>query len=544
MKQSNYFKRAARFASILALFSFGMAHSATFTVTSTDDSGPGTLRQAILDANADSSLDDALIEFNIPGAGVHTIAPLSDRLPNITRPVTIDGYTQPGSSPNTLANADNAVLRIELSGANPGGGNIGFYFAASGCTVRGIVINRFTGTGIWLENANDSVLEGNFIGTDPTGTIGMGSPNGIVVSGGAGNRIGGVTTGARNIVGGNVDGIFFQGTTGTNEVLGNFAGVGPDGVTPVPNYHGVYLHYCRNVQVGGLTPGARNVLSGNFTGCYMNAGGTNVIQGNFIGTDISGSLACGNAIGVTVNESTNNIIGGTSAGAGNLISANSSRGVSLDGINARHNLVLGNLIGTDVTGTTPLGNYYYGVLYQGGSGNIVGGLDPSARNVITASSTGVGGYGSASTNNATLGNSIFGNGIGIDIFSLAEFGPTPNDPNDADDGANHYQNYPDISSVSLAGRNLKVDYRVDSSVANSSYPMTIEFFIADAVGQGRTFIYRTTYNTPQALDKITFKPSVLPSLGDKIVSTATDAKGNTSEFSLPTAVSKQGQGAN
>src|SRR3989442_2742136 len=94
-----------------------LCRAATLTVTNTADSGPGSLRQAILDANADASTNDVSIEFNIPGSGVQTIAPLSS-LPYITHSVSIDGYTQPGASPNTLANADNAVLLIELSGAS------------------------------------------------------------------------------------------------------------------------------------------------------------------------------------------------------------------------------------------------------------------------------------------------------------------------------------------------------------------------------------------------------------------------------------------
>jgi hypothetical protein len=545
MKYLQPFFSVALLALTFTSVNYSTVQGATITVTSNADDGPGSLRQAILDANADASLDDVIIEFNIAGPGVQTITPLS-RLPSITRPVTIDGYTQPGASRNTLANADNAFLRIELSGADPTGGYLGLYLTASGCTVRGLVVNRFRLSGLWAEIVNDTVIEGNFIGTDPTGTIGMGSPNGVVIAGGVGNRVGGLTPGSRNIVGGNEEGIFVQGTTAHNEVLGNFVGIGPDGATPVPNGNGVYLHYCQQVQVGGLEAGARNVISGNGNGCFINQAGGNFFQGNFIGTDVSGTLARSQSTGVAINESTNNIIGGIGAGAGNLISGSSDAGVALDGLNSRNNVVAGNLIGTDVTGTKPLGNYYYGVLFQGGSANAIGGANASARNVITASGAGVGVYGTASTNNMVLGNSIFANGIGIDLgsFSPADLGPTPNDAGDADDGANHYQNFPDISSVKVAGRNLKVEYRVDSAPGNSVYPMTVEFFIADESGQGRTFLYRTTYTTPQALDNIVFKPVVLPSLSEKIVATATDARGNTSEFCLPAAVTRNGQGGN
>src|SRR5262245_13943960 len=84
--------------------------AATFTVINTDDSGAGSLRQAILDANGNPGPDT--IDFAIPGSGVHTISPVTP-LPAITEPVTIDGYTQAGSSPNTDANDDNAVLLVE-----------------------------------------------------------------------------------------------------------------------------------------------------------------------------------------------------------------------------------------------------------------------------------------------------------------------------------------------------------------------------------------------------------------------------------------------
>src|SRR4030095_13928994 len=119
----------------------------TFTVINTNDARPGSLRQAILDANANARADS--IAFNIPGAGVQTISPVT-ALPIITDPVVIDGYTQPGSSVNTLADGDNAVLLIELNGSSIPGGAIlvpGLQINASFCAVRGLVINRFQGDG-------------------------------------------------------------------------------------------------------------------------------------------------------------------------------------------------------------------------------------------------------------------------------------------------------------------------------------------------------------------------------------------------------------
>src|SRR5205823_6177876 len=128
----------------------------------TNDSGAGSLRQAITDANANTGTDT--IAFNIAGAGVHTITPTT-ALPVITAPVIIDGYTQPGASMNTLANGDNAVLLIELDGTNAGGVISGLTITAGSSTVRGLVINRFTNHGIDLQTNGGNVVTGNFIGT-------------------------------------------------------------------------------------------------------------------------------------------------------------------------------------------------------------------------------------------------------------------------------------------------------------------------------------------------------------------------------------------
>ena len=110
---------------LVALFSIGTAAADTYTVSNSLDAGPGSFRQAILDANTRAGSDT--IAFNIPGSGVHTITPTTE-LPAIASPVIIDGYTQPGSSANTLASGDNAVLLVELSGASVGNGGSGLTF--------------------------------------------------------------------------------------------------------------------------------------------------------------------------------------------------------------------------------------------------------------------------------------------------------------------------------------------------------------------------------------------------------------------------------
>ena len=166
-----------RIAAILAFVSVSGASAATFTVTNTDDAGAGSLRQAILDANANPGTDT--IDFNIPGAGVHTISPAT-QLPSISDPVVIDGYSQPGASPNTDPNGFDGTLLIELSGAGAGPNVNGLDISAGGSTVRGLVINRFRGLGgsgnaIFPSTAGGNHIEGNFLGTDAGGTLAQGN---------------------------------------------------------------------------------------------------------------------------------------------------------------------------------------------------------------------------------------------------------------------------------------------------------------------------------------------------------------------------------
>jgi hypothetical protein len=194
----------------IAPYQFVADSPMTFTVTNTNDSGTGSLRQAILDAN---SMGGGTIQFNIPGAGVHTISPLTV-LPNITQSVTIDGYTQPGSSQNTNppTMGINAVILIELSGTMAGNVN-GLTITASNCIVRGLVINSFQHDGIDIQGStsNGNVIEGNFIGTNTAGTAAL--PNGSAGNGGVilgfngdatNTTIGGTTPDARNLISGNI----------------------------------------------------------------------------------------------------------------------------------------------------------------------------------------------------------------------------------------------------------------------------------------------------------------------------------------------------
>ena len=876
----------------LLLWAVASSAATTLTVTNTDDSGLGSLRQAILDANADASPDPVFIEFNIPGAGVQTIAPLT-ALPIITRPVKIDGYTQPGSSTNSLAEGDDAVLLIQLTGTNNTSQTCIYLGAGSdGSVIRGLVINGFDSEPGILANSSSNVIAGNFIGTDANGGTNLANYDGVDFSYCSFNTVGGTAPADRNVISGNsYHGIYFYGLCASNVVQGNFIGTDRNGTNAIPNVNGVVIYaevanviggtspaerniisgnssyaiqvespenvvqgnyigtdvsgrravanyagiaivgdapgcliggsvpgagnlissnladaividtssnivqgnligvdvtgtnamgnggfgvtvgvassgnliggaasaarnviandqhgigiyggtnnviqgnyigtdvtgsknfgnsgygiYCDSAPdtlIGGTTPGAGNLISGNgYDGIYINspdgiiqgnligtdvtgtnamfnnydaitlgsfstftqiggtnvaarnvlsgnggigiysssnniqgnylgigsdgqtivgapgfgitidptsegnlvggdvagagnlisgwydgiriAGSNNVVQGNFIGTDAVGTLARGNYYTAVTIWGQNNLIGGLTPGARNLISA-SDFGLVLSGNAAAGNIIQGNFIGTDVTGMNALTNYL-GIDIESAPGNLIGGTAPEARNVISGSSgyaigigydgasnnivqgnylglaadgitplpnasglrifngangsliggiiTGSGNsiahntaygislIGEGVTNNAILGNSIFSNGsVGID---LAEDGVTANDTGDADDGQNHLQNFPVITSSKLVSGDLNVTYQVDSAPENSAYPLTVEFFLADANGQGQTLIHRDTYNTPQASANITFTPSAALNDGDSIVATATDANGNSSEFS-------------
>jgi len=258
------------------LFIHTAAADNTYTVSNTLDSGPGSFRQAILDANTHAGPDT--IAFNIPGSGAHTIAPLTE-LPVITSPVTIDGYTQPGSSANTLAGGDNAVVLIELNGASAGASANGLTLGAgsTGSIIKGLVINRFAGNGLLIQS-NGNTVAGNFIGTNASGTAALGN---------------------------SLDGISLQASSNT---------------------------------IGGTTIAARNIISGNGRHGISLAGGAqnNLVQTNFIGTDVTGTKLLGNGgDGVFAISATNNLIGGTILKAGdppaNLIAGNAANGVGAVG---------------------------------------------------------------------------------------------------------------------------------------------------------------------------------------------------------------------
>jgi titin len=519
------------------------AHAATFTVTNISDFGPGSLRQAILDANAAPGADR--IVFNIPGVGIHTISPLST-LPDLTDDAgaTIDGYTQPGSSPNTLAIGDNAVLLIEVSGAAAVQGTTGLTVRSSNNSIRGLVVNGFdSGIRIWSGTGNG--VRGCFLGTNSSGIVA--SPNrvgitlvssdpGTVVN--SGGLIGGLDPASRNIISGNSQGGVGIGLGVSAAVIaGNYIGTNAAGALALPNGEGgVFVSSAANTIIGGIAAGAGNVISGNGTG--INTGFTfgTLIQGNFVGTNASGTAAVPNRTGIIADQDLSTVIGGGTTGR-NLVSGNTMNGILIF-FGSKDTVVSDNFIGTDVTGTVPLGNGQNGISIRlfSTNGTVGGGVS----NLIAYNGAAGVAIGSdltdMSTGNRASGNSIHDNGgLGID---LGGDGVTPNHPGDGVTGPNNLQNFPVLSAALSDGVSTEVRGVLNSSAATS---FTVEFFTNPACdssgyGEGQTFLGQTTVTTDGSGNAAFVATLPAPSVGQVVTATATDPAGNTSEFSSCVAV--------
>jgi hypothetical protein len=395
-------------------------NAGAITVTNTTDSDPGSLRQAILDANANPGPD--MINFMIPGSGVKTIA-LATALPAITEAVTIDGYTQPGASENTLATGNNAVVLIELDGS--AGLPFGLKVTDGAATIRGLVINHFVPQGILLQGSGGSKIEGCFIGADASGTQVLGNNIGIWVQS-DNNTVGGTLPAQRNLISGSNNADLYM-TIGTgNLVQGNYIGTDKNGTAALGGYRGIYVGFSSAATIGGTSAGARNVISGHAQDGVLVDRNLNpvVIQGNFIGTDASGTVALPNAAkGIVIALSSNDFIGGTASGAGNLVSGNAFQGVSI--VNSSFTTVQGNFIGTNAAGTAAIPNGFSGVEFNGtlaeDHDNLVGGTTAAARNLISGNS-----FDGVTINTFGTNNSVQGNFIGTQADGASPLGNAMN----------------------------------------------------------------------------------------------------------------------
>jgi hypothetical protein len=449
-------------------------------VTNTNDSGPGSLRTALyfsVDQAAKTPPVATTITFNIPKTdpgynattGVFTIKP-AYLLPSPGNGTTIDGTTEStflGSNPNPSGGPPivingSVAAQYETIGA---GFEPALILRTANCTVKGLVINGFDVPGLEIMSspalgtvATGNVVSGCYIGTDATGTVAV--PNGFytntsgdlgnsgleIFSGAYNNTIGGTTAAARNIISGNtLQGIYMHdsGTTG-NVIEGNYIGVNATGTVALPNgYAGIEIGTggAQNNIVGGTTTGARNILSGNtLQGILIDGPGTtgNIVEGNYIGLNAGGTAAVANGSGnpsqhlfysgvQLYNGAQNNIIGGTAAGAGNVISGNVGDGVAIDSstYTASGNIVEGNTIGLNAAGTAAVANgtgqpsnnlYYSGVdLFGATVNNVIGGTAAGSGNVISGNMA----SGVNIAQAGTTGNLIEGNLIGTNLTGSA-----------------------------------------------------------------------------------------------------------------------------
>jgi uncharacterized repeat protein (TIGR01451 family) len=390
-------------------------------------------------ANANSLPLANLIAFAIPGGPAPFNINVLSALPVISVPVDLDGTTQPGFSTTT----NTPVVAV----IGPAGGGIGNLLeiggpGASGSTIRALSVLRAVdpgAAGIAIEGgATNNLIVGNYIGVSPGGTA-LGNTIGVEIFDASGNRIGGQNASDRNIISGNKTGVLVTGNGAlpSSNILieGNFIGTDPTGMTALPNTQdGIDILQSGNT-VGGTTSGARNIISGNgFDGIEITDSQAthNVVEGNYVGTDVTGGNKLGNTnIGIAINATnstsnltgTNNTIGGTASGAGNVISGNGAMGLVIFAPNGggSGNLVQGNFIGTDPSGLHPLGNMTDGIVISGAPGNTVGGTSTAARNIISAN----GKFGidieNIGTSTAT-GNLVEGNFVGTDATGSVALG--------------------------------------------------------------------------------------------------------------------------
>ncbi len=573
-------------------------------VTNTNPDGGGSLRSAIAFANdnPNGSVPDT-ISFNIPGTGPTRIR-LSSLLPVVTEAVVIDATTQPGynGTPIVIIDGEN----IDLGSAD---GGYGLVISAGDSVVRGLAIVNTPGKGLILTQGGNNVVQSNWIGVDPqtgaaaptreagiaimegssnnvigvtcpveapcvaaganliSGNLGAGVqiydgngnaisgnrigttlnglealPNaeGVGISEGLNNRIGGTRAGEGNIISGNLDaGVavrMVESQPSGTVIAGNFIGIGSSGDALGNGGHGVLLLNATGTVVGGTAAGARNVISGNtLNGVVITGtqGNSNTVRGNYVGISPDGVQSRGNGQNGVLIESASNVV------RDNAISRNGQSGVRLLGPYAQSNVIQANLLGTDAKGsidTFVVGNVRDGVTIAGASNNLVGGLEEGQANVIADNDDkGVNLFSILSGENplTPLGNRIFSNSIygntGLDI-DLGDDGQTPNDGvGDKDFGPNRLQNFPTIEFFRGQAGELKASVTLVSQAALS---YTIQLFrTAGSCGGPKTVI--DTRSIIANSDGFAVFSRAVPeiTIGDGLWATATnDVTGDTSEM--------------
>ena len=537
-----------------------------------------TLRSAIEEANATNL--PSQIRFDIPGTSAHVIRPQSP-LPELTSPVTIDGSTDDSWG--------GTVPAITIDGTNAGAAN-GFKITGGNATLRWLVINNFRRAGIDIAGTGSSRVEHSRIGTSASGQVarpngGQGikisSPSNTVqetlISGNTGTGITIFGNAASNnlidrvVIGVNssqntpvpngssgvvisnapnntiVDSVL-SGNTGSgvvlvgsgssgNQLSRNWIGTNNTGTRSLGNRdNGIQISSGANNNTIGLTrQGDGNVIGNNYDHGVLIVGSGSVanrIMGNYVGTNPQSANLANLKTGLSI-QSRRNIIGGGSSSTGNVIGFNGTHGVWIAGSGSYENKLRNNYIGTSLSGGN-IGNKSNGIVINGGADRTIVGSTQSTPNRIAFNKAAGIRVGTGSTGTRIVKNSIHSNvGLAIDLGAT---GYQADDNGDADNGANRLQNAPVIQSVDKSGNDLVVTYKVRSETRFSAYPLAIEFFVDGGGREGEQYIaanlytenhfargWRTVVYSGKAAG---FVPGVT-----RIVATATDSNGNTSEFS-------------
>ena len=470
--------------------------SGVLTVTSTNDSGANTLRETITAANNNPGPDT--IRFAIPksdsgyepATGTWRIRVLN-ALPDITDA----GLTIDGSSQSKFTGEDNnpAGPEIIIDGSTAGNFTIAFNILTSDVEIKQLCINGFGDRGISMfgENTRGNTITGCYIGTDATGKTAKPNDAGIFIQETAANTITGNLISANHAYG-----IYIMGAAAQNNViLGNSIGTDISGTVAMGNGRGGISINCDNNLIGGSVEGERNIISANANDGIEVRGDGNIIKGNTIGSDISSMARLGNKWnGIVVWSGNGNIIGGQEPGASNIIAANHNSGIIVG--DASETKIIGNAIGTDLSGTQNMGNDDMGIaLLNGPSHSTIG-----PGNMVAFNSIGIQVYGDSSLQNTITQNSITANdGYGIENES----------------GGNESLPSPVIIEIK------------NGIATGTAPPRSVVEIFSDDNDEGKIYEGTTT-----ADGSGNFQWNGTPT-GPFVTATATDTAGNTSQFSQP-----------
>ena len=406
-------RRVAALALLAIVVHVAPAAANTYTVSNTDDSGPGSLRQAILDANGHAGADTIWL---IIGSGAKTITPLT-ALPDINGAVLLDGWVQPGFS--------NAPL-IRIDGTQLADNSAGLRIYAGPTTLRGLIFTSF-GTGVLVGGGDGITFRGCYFGTIGAGS-GLGNDTGLRLYQGTNITLGGTLSSDPNVISGNATYGIYADPTATGVTLkGNFIGTNAAGTAAVPNGSVGVRSFGSNLTVGGATAAERNLFSGNGSdGLVIEEGSTGaVVRGNYFGLDASGTVDLGNGGSGLSDVGTGTIIGGTGAGEGNVFAGNGYFGL---GVAGQYVSVLGNRIGTNAAGTAAIGNGTGGAAVSAINVTI-GGSTAAARNLFSGN-----GNDGLVIESGSTGVVVRGNYFGLDASGTVDLGNAGTGLSDAGTG--------------------------------------------------------------------------------------------------------------